>query len=441
MTDYGLTGKKLLFLGGIQRACKIVERAQELGVYVVVADYNEDSPAKKVADEGVLLDATDVDARTQYCIENHVDGITTAYADILLTPCMEVSRRIGRPFYADETMIRISTDKAAFKACMREHGLPIPKTYEVTTENYRQRAQELTYPVFLKPVDASGSRGADVCRSPEDFCRKFEYALTFSRKKQITVEDFLEGTEFILDYLLIDGEAYLLSMADRYSSAGRGPAVNSPNLMLLPSKNLEQYVRQVDPKVGAMAKALGLQNGVLFFQGYANGDRITFYEMGCRLGGTWPYVDEHFTGYNPIDMLVSHALTGRMLPPEVDRSRISPFFSGRSAIIYYLANRPEGEIRTITGMQLLEQMPEVVCVLQNYREGDRFSLGRFTDVRFLAIHLVAPDDERLNRVVERIYSEIDYLGADGSSLLYRVIHMADIPGLHIGSLPREGDTK
>lgn len=428
-TDYGLKGKKLLFLGGIQRACAIVRRAQELGVYVIVADYNEDSPAKKVADEAALIDATDVDALTDFCLKNGVDGITTAYADILLTPCMEVARRIGKPFYATEEMIRISTDKTAFKECMQQYGIPIPKTYSVTTENYREMAQRLLYPVFLKPVDASGSRGADVCRSPEDFCRKYEYALSFSKKKSITVEDFLEGTEFILDYLLIDGEPYLLSMADRYSSEGRGPAVNSPNLMVLPSKNLAQYAKQVHPDVVRMAKDLGFQNGVLFFQGYAKDDKITFYEMGCRLGGTWPYVDAHFTGFNPIDMLVCHALTGRMLPPQADPSGISPFFDGLSAIVYYLANCPEGEIQTITGMQVLQQMPEVVCVLQNYWEGDRFLLGRFTDIRFLAIHLVAPDYDSLNKAVERVYANIDYLDIHGKSLLYKVIHLADIPDL------------
>lgn len=55
-------GKRLLYLGGISRARFVVERARELGDYVIVADYNDDSPAKVVADEGVLVDAMNVDA-------------------------------------------------------------------------------------------------------------------------------------------------------------------------------------------------------------------------------------------------------------------------------------------------------------------------------------------------------------------------------------------
>ena len=40
-------GKKLLVLGGITLACDIVRHAQAMGVYVVVADYDRNSPAKK----------------------------------------------------------------------------------------------------------------------------------------------------------------------------------------------------------------------------------------------------------------------------------------------------------------------------------------------------------------------------------------------------------
>ena len=70
-------GKKLLILGGIKLACDIVKRAQKMGAYVVVADYNEDSPAKKIADEGILINAMDVDAIVDYCKKAHIDGITT----------------------------------------------------------------------------------------------------------------------------------------------------------------------------------------------------------------------------------------------------------------------------------------------------------------------------------------------------------------------------
>ena len=418
-----LKGKKLLFLGGVQRACAIVKRARELGVYVAVADYNEDSPAKKFANEAVLISAMDVDAITEYCLKNNIDGITTAYADILLPICLEVGKRIGRPFYADELMIKMSTDKVAFKQYCEKYDVPVPKTYDITADDYKETAKSISYPVFIKPTDASGSRGADICYDYEDFCKKMEYALTFSKKKEVTVEDYLSGTEFILDYILIDGEPYMLSMADRFTSEGRPIAINNPNLMILPSVNLEQYYKVVDPKVKNMFRELGFKNGVVFLQGYAKEDKITFYEMGCRLGGTWPYIDEVFSGFNPIDLLVSHALTGMMLPEKADLSTISPFFKGRSSIIYFISSQKKGNIAKITGIDEMRKMPEVAATIQYYREGDSFELGRMTDVLFLAIHLAAPNYDALNQAMEKIYETVDYLDENGKSLMTSVIHL------------------
>ena len=418
-----LKGKKLLFLGGVQRACAIVKRAQELGVYVAVADYFEDSPAKRIADESVLISATDVDSLTEYCIENQIDGVMTAYADILLQPCKEVAERIGRPFYADDLMIKLSTDKTAFKKISEQYDVPVPKTYDVNAKNYWIKGKELSYPVFLKPVDASGSRGADICYSYDDFCEKFEYALSFSKRKEITVEDYLNGTEFILDYLLIDGEAYMVSMADRFTCEGRPTAINHPNLMVLPSVNLDQYYQKVDPKVKNMFKSLGFKNGIIFLQGYVSKNRITFYEMGCRLGGTWPYIDEVFSGYNPIDLLVSHAVTGQMVPKSADLSPISPFFGGLAAVIYFIATSGEGRIAKITGIDELQQMPQVATILQYYWENDTFKLGTLTDILFLAVHLTASDYASLNEAMETIYSKVDFLDKNGHSLISKVIHL------------------
>lgn len=421
-----LKGKKLLFLGGVQRSCAIVKRAQELGVYVAVADYYDNSPAKRIADDSVLISATDVDALTKYCLENQIDGITTAYADILLPACMEVGKKIGSPFYADELMIKMSTDKITFKEYAEKFDVPVPKTYDINVDNYKESARNINYPVFLKPTDASGSRGADICYGYEDFCEKYEYALSFSKRKKITVEEYLNGTEFILDYVLIDGEPYMVSMADRFTSEGRPVAINNPNLMILPSVNLKLYWETVDSKVKRMFKELGFKNGVVFLQGYTKGNRITFYEMGCRLGGTWPYIDEVFQGYNPLDMLISQALTGRMLPVEADKSTITPFFKGLASIIYFTATAAEGRIAKIKGLEEIEKMPEVAATIQYYWEGDYYKLGTQTDVLFLAVHMTAKSYTELNDAMEKVYSKVDYMDENGNSLISKVIHMDSV---------------
>ena len=219
-------GKKLLILGGIKLACDIVKRAQEMGAYVVVADYLTDSPAKLIADEAVLIDALDVDAIVDYCRAAHIDGVTTGFVDILLQPCYEVCKRLGLPCYLTPKMIEVSTNKAAFKEACNHYGVPVPQTYLIGGSISEEIYAKLQYPVFVKPSDSSGSRGAGVCYNRKELDIRFAEAISYSTSENAIIEDYITGREFLLDYIAVDGEYRLLSMFDRFMTPERGSAVN-----------------------------------------------------------------------------------------------------------------------------------------------------------------------------------------------------------------------
>ena len=410
-----LKGKKLLYLGGIPRAKYVVSRARKLGIYVIVADYDPNSPAKQVADEGVLVNAVDVDA------------LESGYLDIMLPVLCELSKRLNLPCYMTDSMLKSATNKDYFKEMCNKYKVPVPQTYVLESESIDDSAKALPYPVFIKPLDSSGSRGADVCYNEEDFKKKYEYALSFSKQKIVTIEDFLEGTEFILDYMIVDGVPYLASMADRYVVEGRSKAINSPNLMVFPSKHLQRYKKDVEPAVCNMFRQEKFPAGVIFLQGYA-GNKISFYETGCRLGGTWPYIDEYYHGINPMDMLFSHALTGKMLDEPSKGASISAEFKGKAAIIYFLANRKEDTIAKVKGLDEVEKLPYVVHVMEHHPEGEHYAMGTLTDVRFSAVHLVAETMEQLKERVKHIYSLVDYLDENGDSLLAPVYDVDQLEG-------------
>ncbi len=88
-------GKKLLVLGGLTLECEIVKRAQQMGIYVIVADYNPAVPARKLADQFELVSATDVPALVDLCRREKIDGVTTGFIDILMQPCYDVCKELG----------------------------------------------------------------------------------------------------------------------------------------------------------------------------------------------------------------------------------------------------------------------------------------------------------------------------------------------------------
>lgn len=412
-----LRKKKLLILGGIKRTCFVVERAKAMGVYTIVADYYEDSPAKKIADEALLISAVDVDALTTYCQENHVDGIFTAYVDILMPVCMKVAYNLGLSTCFTEDVVMMSIDKIKFKKACNKYDIPVPKTYKVEQDTFESDINSLEYPVFVKPMDGSGSRGANVCFNESEFRRNYAEAIKWSKKGGVVVEEYLTGTDIGLDYIVIDGEPHLMSMWDRYIRKGRSSAINHADLQLFPSLSLDVYRNEIDGKVRSMFKAAGFKNGVAFIQGYSNNGRMTFFEMGCRLGGTWSFIDEYYHGVNPIDMLICHSLTGRMIDQDHVMT-IDPSFGGKkAAVMSYITEKKEGRINQICGIDKIKEDDNVLNFWKVYKEGEFFSLGSQPDTAICRLQLVAEDTESLEKTVNTVNSNISVLNENGMNIL------------------------
>lgn len=419
-------GKKLLLLGGIKTACDIVTKAQEMGVYVTVADYNTDSPAKMIADESVLLNATDVDAIVEYCKSHSIDGITTGFVDILMEPCYEACKRLELPCYFTPKMLKMATDKIDFKETCVKYGVPVPKTYLVgniiTSEVYEQ----INYPVFVKPLDASGSRGAGVCRNREELERQFADALNYSASGNAIIEDYITGTEFLLDYVGVDGEFRLLSMFDRYMSPDRGTAINYSNVSLCPAKCIDQYYCEVNDKVIAMFKDLGFNDGLIFLQGYTDGEKITFYEMGSRLGGSFYTLEDKILGLDPVEMTIRCALTGKMLQSIDAVSIRSADFKRTGIVCNYLLKDGEGTIASIEGIAEIKQMSEFVSASQRLYEGDVFKKDRTVDKPVVCFYMVADDSEHTRWTIAKMNELIRVSDIKGKSLLSEKFDPSDL---------------
>ena len=410
-------GKKLLILGGVRLACDIVARAKELGAYVIVADYLEDSPAKKVADEGVLIDATDVDAIVAFCKKSHIDGVTTGFVDILLQPCYEVCKRLGLPCYLTPKMIEVSTNKIAFKEECGRFGVPVPQTYLVGSRITEEVYKRIEYPVFVKPLDASGSRGASVCRNREELDKQFAEAVRYSYAKNAIIEDFITGREFLMNYIAQDGEFRMVSMFDRYVSSDRSSAINYASLSLGPSKAVDYYFKKVESNVVNMFKSLGFKDGLFFLQGYSEGEKITFYEMGCRLGGSYYDLENKCIGIDPVEMIIRYALQGKMrdgigfLPINIGK------YNRIAVCINYLLDGEEGTIYKMSGIEEIKELPSLVAIDQVQFEGYHYKSDRTVDKPVASVYLVVDDMKQLVDDVNYVNSVFSVVNKEGNSLL------------------------
>ena len=398
--------KRLLVLGATRLIGEIVSEAKRYGAFVAVADYFENSPAKKIADEALLIDATDVKKLAEYVTENNIDGVLTGFADSLLPSYIELCTMTGLPCYLNEEQLRFTTNKSFFKELCREFEIPVIREYA--------HNDKLNFPLLLKPVDNSGARGIYICHNQDEFCVAKEKALSFSKSKQILIEDYLTYREATAFYVFVGGDAYLAALADRHVAPVKDGVIRLPTGYTYPSLATSKFMAESNPKFTALFKKLNVQNGIMFLQGFLDDENCFIpYESGFRPTGSLEYnIFEAVCGYNSLAMLINFALTGQMATEDMVK-KINPFFPENAYNISCLMK--PGKIVDIEGREKLESLSDVKHCFYSYQEGDELgeeNWGRLAQI-FLRLQVTGGTEGycRVTEALKALYVR-DASGAD-----------------------------
>lgn len=409
-----LKGKKLLILGGSASSIDIVEAAQRLGVYTIVTDWYDikRSPAKLVADEFWNEEIFKPELIATLIKKHKIDGVITGFTDSYLLQYQRICELSGLPCYATKEVFELTIDKAKFKQLCRENDVPVIPEYDylnfdpnIITENNK---------VIIKPVDNSGSRGVVLCTRAEDFQRDLEYALSYSEKKQVLIEKYMEMDSISLSYTIQDGELSLSTTDDRYVfKSTSGSSVTQCGLY--PSKYTEAYLSKVDSKVKSMYKKAGIKNGVLSVQFFTDGHAFYIMEMGHRLTG-----GQHYTytlmenGISALDMLIHFAITGKMADNsvfEIDNA----LFKHKYCHLFILG-KESSTIYSFKGLDYLKQIPELIHLSLLKHEGDTIGLGGTAAQKVVGLHLKVNDIEHLKQVMKGIEKNFHFYDRFGNDL-------------------------
>ena len=304
-----LKGKRLLIMGGMRISCEIVRKAKAMGVFTLVADYNpiEQSPAKSLADQHSEVSITDVDAVVKLIHKEHIDGVIVGFNDMLLPYYAEICRKAGLPCYGTKEQFETLIAKDQYKALLRQFHVPTIPEYKFDDEN-------IEFPVLVKPVDSSGSRGISVCHNREELNEAVEKGKRASKTGKVLIERYMDGREVTVFWTFQDGQHYLSAIGNRHVKHNQGKEVIPlPVGYTFPSVFLPKYRAEVEENCKAMFRYLGIQNGMLFMQCKVEDGTCYVYDLGFRLTGSLEYkILERVCGYNPLEMMITFALTGKM---------------------------------------------------------------------------------------------------------------------------------
>ena len=161
--------KKILLLGGSAQQVIAVETAKKLGYYTVLCDYLPDNPGQYVADKFYLESTTDKETILKIAEKEKVSGILAYASDPAAPTAAYVAEKLGLPGNPYES-VNTLCNKDKFRKFLADNGFNTPTAIGYADKNTALKdVDKFELPVIIKPVDSSGSKGATVLRSWEDF--------------------------------------------------------------------------------------------------------------------------------------------------------------------------------------------------------------------------------------------------------------------------------
>lgn len=369
-----LNGKRLLILGGSRISCEIIRHARQLGITTGVTDWYplEKSPAKQVADEAYYVSTSDIDAMVNLIKEEKFDGVITGFTDSVLPYYAEVCERVGLPAYGTQEQFEIFIDKQKYKELMRKFDVPTIPEYLIDFEHFEEISAMVEYPVIVKPSESSGARGITICHSKDELRTAIKIAEEASKTKGILVEQYIDEDEATIFWLFVNGNYYLMMLGNRHVKHNQDGVIPLPVGYTYPASVQPKFLDEVAPKMKKMFRSIGIKNGMMFMQSKVLNGTCLVYDIGYRLTGSLEYINlKEMCGYDPMDMLISFALTGDMGEPDID-IKADPYFSGHYTYNVSLLCKP-GKIAKITGLQEIKQLPGVLDVVVAHPEGDEIT--------------------------------------------------------------------
>lgn len=303
--------KRVLMLGGSTSQVCAIKRAKEMGLYVIICDYLPDNPGQHVADEFYLVSTTDKEAVYELAKGLDLDAVICYASDPAAPTAAYVCEKLGLPTSPYESVMVLS-NKDTFRDYLRDNGFCVPKSKSYTDyESVVADADKFSYPVMVKPVDSSGSKGINKILSKDEIEFAYNDAMKYSRCKRIVVEDFIEkkGYQISGDGFSVDGVLKFRCFGNEYYS-DNGIKEYVPLGECWPSVLDKATQDKVHNELQRLITCLGMKTGAYNIEVILDkDDNVYILELGARNGGSLiPQITQYATGVDMVEYTIKAAL-------------------------------------------------------------------------------------------------------------------------------------
>jgi biotin carboxylase len=307
--------KRILILPAAHFQLSVIKYAKSQGYYVVTSDNDPSNPGHDLADASYDVSTTDHEGTLKIAREEKIDGVLAYASDPAAPTAAYVAEQMGLPGNPYQAVKTLAT-KSLYRKFLQENGfqhppfVAIPKSY---SENEARGLVEktVTYPVMVKPVDRSGSKGVTKVNGSDGLAEALQIAREYTLSGDLIVEDYVNkhGPQIGGEAYVVDGKIEMLCLGEQQVASHLGRP-HLPVGMIFPARLKKDQYAKIRAELQRAIDLLDYRFGALNLEIMISTDgEVYLMEIGPRSGGNMLPELMSYTANADVPMwCVEHAL-------------------------------------------------------------------------------------------------------------------------------------
>ncbi|GGQ33895.1 ATP-grasp domain-containing protein [Shewanella litoralis] len=322
--------KKVAVIGSGEFQLPLIMAAKNQGVETHVFSWGGN---ESVADFFYKISIVEKEQILDKCKQLEIDGICSIGSDLANITVNYVALAMGLVTNSEACTI-FTTNKFLMRKVLKKEGIPIPEfTYLSKAVDFKPTS----FPIIVKPIDRSGSRGISLVEKYDDIERAIESAYIESFTKEILIEQYISGREFSVESISYNGEHEVLQITEKFTT-------EAPDFIetghTCPARITAFEKKLITDVIYKLLDAVCMINGASHSELKIdeNGD-VYIIEIGSRMGGDYIGSDlvKDSTGFDFVTAVLDISL-GK---PYQRDNYISDLIEPRASIVKFLFNRTD----------------------------------------------------------------------------------------------------
>ncbi len=338
--------KRISIIGGGYLQLPLVLKCKQMDIETHCFSWEDGAVCKEYADYFYPISIIEKERILEKCKEIGIDAITTIASDVAVVTVNYVAENLGLIANKDE-FTEITTNKYSMRKALVSKNVPSPQFIRIGGKEMPE-VSNMHFPLIVKPVDRSGSRGVTKISSVDELVQAVENGRKESFRDECIIEEFIDGWEISVESISYKGKHYILQITDKVTTgAPHFVELEHHQPSSLPNYIKSKVIKIVLDALDALHVEYGASHSELKITKDGN---IYVIEIGARMGGD--FIGSHLvqlsTGYDFLKGVVQVSL-GEFEPPIIKESN----FSG----VYFISKETEHLRKYVDH---LETYPEIV---------------------------------------------------------------------------------